>query len=162
MATMKDLLDQLAEAQVAGDVSRIVEVAKAIGAKEKDEKKAKVEAQKAEVEALYGKVQEAVLKIADKYAAEFEELGIRGFGYKVEGRGFSWQGPKASSGGGGGGGAGKCKAATGMSLQEVFDAYANDTERRKMEGLETGNAKWSLKEAVRKRAASEGLIPDYA
>jgi len=170
VATIQNLLDQMAEALTQGDTSHIIEISKAIAALEKDAKKARAEAQKGEVEALRVKISDALRKIVDKYGNDLERLDIKGFAVKGHftpdqsgvrcGVQYAFSGPKAS--GGGGGGAGKCKAATGMSLQEVFDTYANDTERAKFANPElTGNGKWAIKEAVRKRAVSENLIPGY-
>ena len=172
MATIQNLLDQMAEALTQGDTSHIIEISKAIAALEKDAKKARAEAQKGEVEALRVKVSDALRKIVDKYGNDLERLDIKGFAVKGHftpdqsgtrcGVLYAFSGPKASGGGGGGGGAGKVKAATGMSLQEVFEAHASDTEKAKFAAAETGNAKYAIKHAVYKRLVADGTLPGVA
>jgi len=74
---------------------------------------------------------------------------------------------KSSSGGSGG--AGKTKAEYGMSLDEVYDKYANDEDKAKFaKAVEDAGADkkqlnsktWQIKNAVKTRAIAEGtLVP---
>lgn len=171
---IQDLQAQMATAIAKNDVKAMEEVATQIVAGKKE--RAKVEATRLlkESEALAGTREKLATRIHVAIKAlnlDREIVAIKGWGftYKVDRTNPNEpdityksvslttavvKAPRAVSGG-----TGKSKDEFGLSLGEIFEKFANDEDRTKLAGAETGSRQWQVKVAVKKRALADGLLP---
>ena len=139
--------------------------------------KAQVDAETKETEALAGKREALANKIGVAVKAlgvdkEIAELKAKGFNYYIK---TSYEVPgqpvvhqqascslalsqPAKKASGGTGGSGKSKDEFGLSLGEIFDKFASETDKAKLVAATTNSSQWQVKVAVKKAAIAAGLI----
>lgn len=180
--TLEDLQKQMAEAVSKNDIKAMEQLAEQIVAGKKERIKAEAEAARKEAEALAGereafekKVYEAIKAL--NLDAKLLGLKCKSFTYtanhkenadgKLDANGevkvtgavkLHTPAVKSKKSSGGNGSSGKTKDEFGMSLQEVFEKFATDDERTKLENAVSNSVAWQIKNQVKKRAISEGLI----
>lgn len=188
MSDITELIARIKEAEAKGDTKAIEAIAAEIVKSKTDRAKAEAEGLRKEAEALAGKREALAKKIHQQlHGSEFDKLLVDvkswGFTYKVDKANpaepdimyksvsLSTQQVKARKAGAGGG-AGRTKDELGMSLQEVYDKFADqytadtgtDIGVDMQEALEKDKTvsnqgySYNVKKRVKKWALDKGLV----
>jgi len=174
--TLDALKAQIAEAATSGDDAKLTALIREYNARKAETAKAIAAAAEAEAAKLAGvraklasKIHEAI--IAGKPVANIlealAEVRATGYTFKVdEPDGVSYKAvaltvpvvkaAKASKGTGGT--HTTSKAEYGMTLDEIFQAYATAEDKAKLEAADGNSAKWQVKNGVKKAAIAAGLL----
>jgi len=178
--TMDDIRKQLMEAAAKGDVEAVLKLTAEADKLKKAEAKEKAEAAAKEAAELAG----VRTELAEKIGAALKPVSAKLFydkatqtdstnavleGVKATGYYFEYSVEKGISFGlrhptvkvahsGGGGNTGKSKAEFGMSLDEIFQKFATDEDKAKLEAAASNSAKWTVKVTVKKAAIAAGLL----
>ena len=193
MSTITELQAKMAAAIANNDVKAIEEIAMEIVKGKADRRKSEAEALKKEAEELAGvreKLAGELVKVMHQVKGlnkMLEDVKVWSFTYTRRGQpdvnGVEVtndrvslaipQAPKSKKSGGGGGNTGKTKDEFGMSLDEVYNKFANEEERGRFASAEAVDVKfatehgltspkqsnrWRIKNEVKKRALKEGLL----
>ena len=177
--TMDDIRKQLMEAAAKGDVEAVLKLTAEADKLKKAEAKEKAEAAAKEAAELAG----VRTELAEKIGAAFKPVSVKLFydkatqtdstnavlervkatGYYFEysiekGISFGLRHPTVKVAHSGGGNTGKSKAEFGMSLDEIFQKFATDEDKAKLEAAASNSAKWTVKVTVKKAAIAAGLL----
>jgi len=177
--TMDDIRKQLMEAAAKGDVEAVLKLTAEADKLKKAEAKEKAEAAAEEAKKLAG----VRTELAEKIGAAFKPVsvklffdkatqtdstnavleGVKATGYYFEysiekGISFGLRHPTVKVAHSGGGSTGKSKAEFGMSLDEIFQKFATDEDKAKLEAAASNSAKWTVKVTVKKAAIAAGLL----
>lgn len=151
MATLEELQVQIKAAAIAGDNDKVMELAGEIGKFKADVRKAAIEADRKESEALAG-VREELAKSIHVVVSGLPDIHVSLAKVKAKGFMFKLDIPKGDKDhpegirylsvqldtptirvkGTGGGGTGKTKDTYGLSLDEVYEKHATADEKTKM------------------------------
>jgi hypothetical protein len=173
---------KMAEAIASDNIAAIEELNSAWNKSKAERRKAELEAQRKEEEALAGareklakQVHKAVTAIPN-IIADLEAVKARGFTFKLNESDVTYKSvaltvPTIKTKRGGTGGGGKTKDEFGLSLQEVWDRFHTAEDKARMAvaeaadkaaserlGKTTNSNAWRIKTEVKKRALAEGLL----